>query len=474
MKDSLKPDLCVIGAGSGGLSIAAAAAAMGVSVVLIEKGEMGGDCLNTGCVPSKALIAAGHIAATMRRGEPFGIAPVEPKVDFAKTHDHVHGVIKTIAPNDSVARFQAMGVRVLRAHARFTSKNTVEAGDETIQARRFIVATGSAAAVPTIPGLDLVRYFTNETIFELKERPQRLVIIGGGPIGMELAQAFRRLGSDVTVLEVGRVLGREDAELAAPVRERMEAEGVSIVESAKILRLELRGQGFRIVLGGGEFEHFVDGSHLLIAAGRSPNVENLGLDRAGIAYDKKGIHVNAGLRTSNRRVYAIGDCVGAAQFTHAANYHAGLVMRSALFRLPVKVKAEAIPRVTYTDPEIAVTGLTEEQAKAVHKDIRVLRWPFVENDRAVAEHEAHGHIKVITTAKGKILGAGIVGPRAGELISLWTLALSKNMKVSDIAGIVMPYPTLSEVSRRAAITYFGPSLRSPWLQRALTFLRKFG
>ncbi len=474
MSEILKPDLCVIGAGSGGLSVAAIAASMNVPVVLIEKGAMGGDCLNFGCVPSKALIAAGHSAHAMRTSEPFGVHPVEPRIDMQKVHDHVHAVIAAIAPNDSEERFTAMGVQVIRAAAKFTSKDTLEAGGRTIKARRYVIATGSSAAAPPIPGIDQVRYLTNETIFELTETPSRLIVIGAGPIGMELAQAFRRLGIDVVVLEVAKALSREDPELRETVINTLRIEGVEIREGVKIARIEARGAGARIILEHNGVEEPVDGSHLLIAAGRSPNVNNLGLEQAGVTFDRKGIKVNKGLRTSNRRIYAIGDVAGGLQFTHAANYHAGLVIRSALFRMPVKAHDHLIPRVTYTDPEIAVAGLTEEQARKKYKTVNVYRWPFSENDRAQAERTTHGHIKVIASKKGQVLGAGIVGAHAGELLGPWQLAISKGLKVADIAATVMPYPTLQEVSRRAAVLQYQKGLSNPWLGRILRFLRMFG
>ncbi len=475
MNDILTPDLCVIGAGSGGLSAAAAAAAMGVPVVLVEKGEMGGDCLNYGCVPSKALIAAGHAAHTMRTAAKFGIQPVEPRVDMAKVQAHIQGVIAAIAPNDSQARFTAMGVKVIRAAGKFTSANMLEAGGEGIRARRFIIATGSSPSAPSIAGLDQVRYLTNETIFGLKELPSRLIVVGGGPIGMELAQAFRRLGSEVVILEAVRALAREDQELAQPAIMQLRAEGVDIREGVKILRMEARGAGARVILQGSQqgLEETIDGSHLLIAAGRSPNVHNLGLEQAGVAFDSKGVKISKSLRTSNRRIYAIGDVTGEAAFTHAANYHAGLVLRATLFRLPVRLQPQLIPRVTYTDPEIAVAGLSEEQARTAHKTVNVYRWPFAENDRAQADRSTAGHIKVIASAKDIVLGAGIVGRHAGELIIPWQMAVTKRLSLRGMAGLVMPYPTLSEVSKRAAVTQLQKSLGNAWLERVLVFLRKF-
>ena len=471
MTDVLTPDLCVIGAGSGGLSVAAAAAAMGVSVVLVEKGKMGGDCLNYGCVPSKALIAAAHAAQTMRDAARFGVRSVEPQVDLARTMAHVHEVIGEIAPNDSQERFTAMGVTVIRAPGRFSSGRLLEAGSQSIRARRFVIATGSSPSIPPIPGIEQIRVLTNETIFELDRMPTRLVVLGGGPVGLEMAQAFRRLGCDVVVLDAGRVLSREDPEFTEIVTTALEREGVSLRESVRISRVESHGSGIRLHLEGGET---VDGSHLLVAAGRRANVEGLNLDAAGVRYSPKGIEVGPDLRSTNRRIYAVGDVAGGAQFTHAANYHAGLVIRATLFRLRVRVEPHLIPRVTYTTPEIAVAGLSEADAREQHGDIRVLRWPFAENDRAQAERTTAGHIKVILARNGRILGAGVVGPHAGELIALWQMAITQKLKIGAMAGIVLPYPTLSEISKRAAITSFTPMLSNKWLRRLLGLLRNFG
>ncbi len=474
MAEQLNPDLCVIGAGSGGLSVAAAAAQLGVDVVLIEKGKMGGDCLNYGCVPSKAMIAAGKHAEAMRHPEAFGITGTEPQIDQRKVHAHVHGVIDAIAPNDSVERFAGMGVRVIEAEARFTDKKTVEAGGHEIRARRFVVATGSSPAAPPIPGIDKVPYFTNETVFDSTRTIPHLLIIGGGPIGMELAQAHRRLGSKVTVLEAFTPLGKDDPELAAVVLKRLEQEGVEILSGIRIERLERSRGGVRAHLVVGEQTHTVEGSHLLVAAGRSPNVDGLDLEAAGIDYDRKGIKVSPRLKTSNSRAYAIGDVAGSLQFTHMANYHAGLVIRHALFRMPVRVSTAAIPWVTYTDPELAHVGLTEAQARESHRNVQVLRWPYAENDRAQAEHATEGFIKVVVGRRGRILGATIVGAHAGELIQTWVLALTRNMKIGDMTSIVVAYPTLSEINKRVAYTYYLPSLNNPWIRRVIGFLRMFG
>lgn len=475
----LTPDICVIGAGSGGLSVAAAAAMFGVPVVLIERDRMGGDCLNVGCVPSKALLAAAERAQAARGAGRFGIAAGEPQIDFAQVHDHVAGVIAAIAPNDSVERFTALGAAVIKGEARFRDRNTVLVGDKAIKARRFVIATGSRPAAPPIPGLEDVPFLTNETIFNLNRRPERLIVLGGGPIGVELAQAMQRLGSAVTIVEAESLLSREDAEAAAIMRRALLREGVTIHEGMRVLRAEKSRNRVRLFAAGeGGSEAVIEGTHLLVATGRKPNIEELDLELAGIASDAKGVIVNRSLRTANRRVYAIGDCAGGAagglQFTHVANYHAGLVVRNALFRLPVKAEMTAIPRVTYGAPELAAVGFSEDQAREAAGEIAILRWPYAENDRAQAERQTEGFVKLVTNRKGRILGVTIVGARAGDLIVPWCMAVQKRMSVKDMAGLVFPYPTFSEVSKRAAVSFYAPLAAKPGIRRLIGFLRRFG
>jgi pyruvate/2-oxoglutarate dehydrogenase complex dihydrolipoamide dehydrogenase (E3) component len=462
MAQEIKTDICVIGAGSGGLSVAAGAQQMGSDTVLIEKDKMGGDCLNTGCVPSKALLAAGHAAEAVRDAERFGIAASEPEIDWNKIHAHVHGTIATIAPNDSVERFEGLGVNVIQAEGRFIDRRTVKAGDARITARRFVIATGSRALVPPITGLEDVPYLTNETIFELQRRPGHLLVVGGGPIGLEMAQAFRNLGSAVTVLEMFSILPKDDPDLVDVVRQRLQGQGVDIREGVKVVRLEKSG------------EESIVGSHLLIATGRQANVQGLGLEEAGIEHTAAGIHVDARLRTTNKKVFAIGDVTGGLQFTHNAGYQAGIVIRNALFRLPAKSDTRALPWVTYADPELAQVGLTEAEAKTQGLDHKVLTWPFKENDRAIAEAQTDGLIKAIVTPKGHILGAGIVGPHAGELIQTWVLAMANKLKIGTVAGMIAPYPTLGEVSKRAAGSFYTPSLFSKRTRMIVRFLSRFG
>ncbi|MGE0628965.1 MAG: NAD(P)/FAD-dependent oxidoreductase [Hyphomicrobiaceae bacterium] len=468
-------DLCVIGAGSGGLSVAAAAAAFGEKVVLIEKHKMGGDCLNYGCVPSKALLAAARRAHAIRTSGSFGIRThFEPDIDHQAVHDHVMGVIDAIAPNDSVERFTGLGVRVIQAAGRFHDRQTVQAGEHLITARRFVVATGSSPLVPDIPGLRQVPFFTNETIFSNSERLPHLIIIGGGPIGLEMAQAHLRLGSRITVIEAHTPLGNDDPELSAVVLGALRDEGLDVREGAVIEAIEGRAGSVRVIVRRGGGTEAIEGTHLLVAAGRTPNLEGLSLEAGGIAYDGQGIKVDKALITSNKRVFAIGDCIGSPQFTHVANYHAGLVIRRALFRMPAKVDDGIIPWVTYTDPELAQVGLTEEQARKTRSRIRVLRWPLAENDRAQADRSTRGLVKVVTDSAGTILGAGIVGTGAGEIIQMWSLAVSQKLKIKAMTSWISPYPTYSEVNKRVAYRFYADAPASPAVRRIVGLLKVFG
>jgi pyruvate/2-oxoglutarate dehydrogenase complex dihydrolipoamide dehydrogenase (E3) component len=465
------PDLCVIGAGAGGLAVAAGAAQMGAEVVLIERGPMGGDCLNFGCVPSKSLLAAARVAALAQRAAPFGIAAAPSHTDFAATARAVQEVIATLAPNDSVERFEGLGVRVLRAEACFTSGRTVRAGDSEIRPRRFVIATGSRPMVPAIPGLDRVPYLTNETIFANSELPEHLIVIGGGSIGVEMAQAHCRLGARVTVLDVGPLLPRDDPELAARLAAHLAAEGVETRPRIEIVGTESNADGIVVSLAGGER---IAGSHLLIATGRRPNIEALDLPAAGITANAGGISVDARLRTSNRRAFAVGDVAGGPQFTHIALYHAGIVIRNALFRLPAKVDYRALPWVTYTEPELAQVGMIEAGARAVDAKARVLRWPFTDNDRAQTERDTEGLVKIVLRPNGRILGASILGVGAGDLIVPWALAISQRLKIGALANMIVPYPTRSEAGKRAAGCYYAPALFSPRTRRLVRLLARFG
>ena len=454
MSATIRTDICVIGAGSGGLSVAAGAVQMGARVVLLEGHKMGGDCLNYGCVPSKALLAAGK-AVQARRHARFGLAAQERPADYAAAMAHVRATIAAIEPHDSVERFEGLGVRVIREFGHFIGPREVHAGAHRIRARRFVIATGSRPALPPVPGLDSVPYLTNETLFDLIERPGHLLILGAGPIGVEMAQAHRRLGSRVTLIEAGQALGREDPEAAALVLKTLRGEGVEIVEGTRVEQIGGRPGAIELRVAGGTV--FI-GTHLLVATGRRPNLERLNLDAAGVMHGPAGVTVDARLRSSNRRVLAIGDAAGQGQFTHLAGYHAGVAIRSMLFGLPVRARADHIPRVTYTEPELAQAGLTEAEARIRHGvAIEVIRLGFDANDRALAEGSADGFIKVMVH-RGRPVGVTIAGPGAGEMLGPWAMMLAGRMKISVLAGTVFPYPTKGELSKRAAGAYFSPRL----------------
>jgi pyruvate/2-oxoglutarate dehydrogenase complex dihydrolipoamide dehydrogenase (E3) component len=461
-------DLAVIGAGAAGLVTAGGAAQLGLKVVLFEPGEMGGECLNTGCVPSKALLAAAHAAHAGPAAATLGVRYAAPQIDWVAVNSHVRGVIEAIAPHDSQARFEGFGVEVVRAYARFVAPDTLEAEGRRFTARRIVVATGSAPAVPPIPGLAEAPYLTNETVFGLPERPEHLLILGGGAIGCELAQAHRRLGSRVTIVEADRLLPRDDPEFVAIVVASLRADGVEIIEGAKAVRVG-GASGLSIELDDGRAVH---GSHLLVAAGRAPRVEGFGLDVAGVAATKAGITVDARLRTTNKRIFAVGDCRDGPRFTHAAGYDAGIAIRNIVFRLPAKANYRALPWVTFTDPELAQVGLTERQAREQFGDkLKLLTWSFDKNDRAQAEGRTVGRAKVMAVG-GRAVGATVVGYGAGEMIQIWALAVSARLKLSAVAGMIAPYPTYNEMAKAIAGSAFSDALFSPRVRRLARLLQR--
>jgi pyruvate/2-oxoglutarate dehydrogenase complex dihydrolipoamide dehydrogenase (E3) component len=472
--ERLTADICIIGAGSAGLSVAAGAAQMGARTVLVEKDKMGGECLNTGCVPSKSLLASAHAAAEGRRSGALGIPTAAPYISGWRVRGHLQSVIEAIAPNDSVARLESLGVSVLRAAARFIGPREIAAGDTIVRARRFVVATGSSPAIPLIPGIESVPYLTNETLFELTVIPEHLIVIGGGPIGVEMAQAYRRLRARVTLFETATILPRDDPELVAVVRGRLIEDGVDLRERATVKRIDGNPGRYAVSYEIDGQPRRIEGTHLLVATGRQPKVIGLGLTEADILYTPKGIHVDARLRTSNRRVFAIGDVIGSYRFTHVATYHASVVIKNALFRWPAKADLRVIPWVTFTDPELAQVGLNEAEATAQRVPHRVLRWSYRDNDRAQAERRTEGLVKIIVSRRGDILGATIVGAAAGELIQLWVLAMSQRLRIGSIAKMIAPYPTLGEISKRVAGSFYTPSLFSPRTRRIVRLLAKLG
>ena len=469
-------DVLVIGAGAAGLSVAAISAGLGLRVVLIERGRMGGDCLNYGCVPSKAMLAAGHAAAQARGAHRFGVKVSAPEIDWAGVRAHVQGAIARIAPNDSVARFRGMGIDVIEASAHFIAPDEVEAGHRRIRFRRCVIAAGSAAIIPPIPGLGEVRYLTNETLFDLEEAPEHLAIIGGGPIGLEMAQAHARLGCRVSVIEAApSIAGREDPEMVAGMREALVRDGVAFHEGTPVERIARDGAGVTVMLADGQR---VAASHLLLATGRAPRLSALDLVAGQVSATPRGITTDAGLRSvSNPRVFAAGDIadpagIGPRAFTHVASQHAGVLARRMIFRLPAKVDYAALPRVTYTDPEIAQIGMTEAEARAAgHAELTVLRWPLGENDRAIAEGIEGGLIKLVASKKGVLLGASILAPGAGEMAGTYGLMIGRKLPLSALAGMVLPYPTLAEMGKRAAGDFYTPRLTSPMVKRVVGWLK---
>jgi pyruvate/2-oxoglutarate dehydrogenase complex dihydrolipoamide dehydrogenase (E3) component len=466
MNQNNTPDLCILGAGAAGLSVAAGAAQMGARVLLIEKGEMGGECLNSGCVPSKAILAAAHAAHTARTAQRFGIATGDVHVDYAAVQAHIQRVIATIAPVDSQERFEGLGCEVVRAPARFISADALEVAGRTIAAKRFVIATGSEPFIPPIPGLNDAPFLTNETIFTLPVAPAHLLIIGGGPIGCELAQAHARLGCSVTLVERGPIMPRDDSEAVDFVRQSLLADGVNVIENAQVVQVE--HNPLALILADGQR---LEGSHVLVAAGRAPRTQGYGLDAAAVVYTQAGIQVDARLRTRNKRIYALGDCRDGPRFTHAAGAEAGIILQNLLLRVPAKVNWHALPWVTFTEPELAQVGLTQAQAEAKFSpaQIQILRWPFHENDRAQAEGRTQGFVKVIVH-KGRVVGATIVGPCAGEVIQTWTLAITQRLSLSALARFIAPYPTFAEANKRAVGSAFTKTLFSPRVKALVRLL----
>lgn len=451
-------DVVVIGAGAAGLTAAGGCALYGLRVALVERARMGGECLNTGCVPSKALLAAAARAQGFRTAAPFGIAAADPAIDFGAVNAHVHRAIATIAPHDSVERFEAMGVEVITGEARFVSAAALDVAGRRLTAPRFVVATGSRPRIPPVPGLAETPYLTNETLWVLATLPTHLAILGAGAIGVEMAQAFRRLGAAVTL--IGRPLLREDAAAAAVVLARLRGEGVRLVDAAAT-RAAATSDGVALTLATGEV---VAASHLLVAAGRAPEFGALALATAGVALGNDGIRVDARRRTSAAGIYAIGDCREGPRFTHAAGYEGAAVVREIALGLPAPVDYRALPRVLYTDPELAQVGLTETDARACHTSVAVTVSPFADDDRAVAEGATDGFVKLVR-AGGRVIGVTIVGAHAGELLLPWSQIIARRATPFGLVGTIVAYPTRSERSKEAAFLALEPRLFHPVLKR---------
>ena len=471
-KTILDVDLAILGAGSAGLSAASGAAQIGRSVVMFEPHEMGGDCLNTGCVPSKAIIRAGKAAQAFREAAKYGVADTKPKVDFAKVQAHVQDAIATIAPHDSQERFEGLGVNVIREAARFIDRRTLESESHVVQAKRIIVATGSRAAAPPIPGLDGVPYLTNETIWNLDILPEHMIIIGAGPIGLELGQTFNRLGAKVSIVDISEPLPKAEPEHAKALVASLEAEGVVFHAPSKTKSVSGDAGRIALTLDNGTM---IEGSHLLVAAGRAANVEDIGLDIAGIAFDENGIHTDATLRTTNPRVFAAGDVAkGKGGLTHTAGYHAGTLIMGFYFLPPGLNRLLAkptmpMPAAIFTEPGLATIGMTEAEAKSKGIDVKIATADFSSNDRAITEKETEGSVKIVATPRGKILGASVLGEEAGSIIQLIELAMNNGVKMSKLARHVAPYPTRGDAVRAAASGFYSEAFNSPKVKKLAAF-----
>lgn len=470
-------DLIVIGGGSAGLTAASAAAQLKAKVALVEREDrLGGDCLHHGCVPSKSLIHAARVAHTVRQGYRFGVHTGKPEIKFQEALGHVHRVIDRIQLYDSVERFESLGVEVIFGQGHFSDRRTFEVNGRPLRARAFLIATGSRPAAPDIAGLEAAGYITNLTVFDLQQQPASLAVIGGGPIGCELGQAFARLGTEVTLIaSKDTVLPKEDAEAAQVVQQQLAADGVRLLTGSRAEKVSLI-DGKKHVWTGHET---VVVDEILLAAGRTPNVEQLNLKAAGVAVGKKGIQVNAKLQTTNPRIYAAGDVIGGYQFTHVAGSEGAVAMQNALLLPLKKMDYRVVPWATFTEPELARVGLTETEARQRYGQIRVLKQEFSEVDRALAEAAGYGFAKIITRPNGEILGAHIVGPAAGELIHEAVLAMTQKLKVGALRSMIHVYPTLAEVNSKAALQLtkqsYGKNYRLQGLLRWIfKKLRSFG
>ncbi len=465
MADVTDYDLCIIGGGAAGLVTAAGAAALGAKVILIEQNKLGGDCLYTGCVPSKALIHSAHVAHTVSQASRAGLSAILDSVEQQKVLGRVKDVIAQIEPNDSPERFRELGVEVLFSKAQFIDDATVIADERTITARHFVVATGSRPLIPDITGLDIVDYFTNETIFRTDETIKHLIVVGSGPIACELAQSYARLGAKVSMISQSGLLPREDNDLSAVVKSQFESEQIDLYLDVDVELVLKTDTGLAIQIDNGKHK-IIEGSHLLVATGRLANVDGFGLDKAGVDIISGRLKLDSRLRTTNRRIFACGDVAGPYLFTHMAEHQAGVVLRNTLFRLPAKSQERGTPWCTFTSPELARVGLSEQEAREQNKQHEVYCFPFAEIDRAIVDDQAQGIVKIITTPRGKILGASIVGPHAGELIAEFSLAMSAGLSLSALSKTIHLYPSLAQINRRVADVRLKSKL-TPFKQRLL-------
>ncbi len=464
-------DIGVIGSGAAGLTVTAGAAQAGAKTLLVEKEkELGGDCLHYGCVPSKTLIKTAHVYHLMKNSKEFGLPGVElPPVDYREVAKRIQSVISTIQEHDSEERFCKLGAKVEFGEPIFVDEHSIRLNGETISAKNWVLATGSSPGIPPIDGLDSTPYITNKEIWSLDHLPESLIILGAGPIAIEMAQAFGRLGSKVTVVQRSdQILSKEDKDMADTVMEVLQSEGVTFYLNSSVMSVRDLGSEREVVMrnSAGKTTE-LRGEQILVAMGRRANVEGLGLEGLGVEFSGKGIQVDNRLRTKQKHIYAAGDVTGQYQFTHAAGYEGGIVFTNAIFHLPRKVDYTFLPWCTFTDPELASIGMNEKAAEAAGIEYSVWTEEFKDNDRSLAEGERVGTIKMILDGKEKPIGVQILGPQAGELLSEWVAVLNGKMKLSTLASAVHPYPTLGEINKRVAGTFFSPKIFSDRVKKGL-------
>jgi len=466
-------DIGIIGGGAAGLTVASGAAQLGARTLLIEKEKMlGGDCLHYGCVPSKTLIRTAQVYHMMKNGSVYGLPDVQvPPVDFKDIRNRIKDVISVIQKHDSEERFCDLGVRVGFGDVSFTDEHSIRLDGAGYSAKNWVIATGSSPAIPPVEGLERSGYITNKEIFYLDSLPRSIIVLGAGPIAMEMAQAFCRLGSEVTVIQrSGQILSKEDKDMADGVMDAMSSEGVVFHLNTIVVRTEDNGHEKVVVVKDSKSEEIVlKAEKILVAMGRSPNLSGLGLELAGVEFNRRGVLVDNRMRTSQKHIYAAGDITGAYQFTHAAGYEGGIVIGNAIFHLPRKTDYTFFPWCTYTDPELASIGMNEKRAKEAGIEYSVWTEEFKDNDRSLAEGEIKGKIKMLLDEKENPVGVQILGPQAGELVSEWVAVLNGKVKLSTLASAVHPYPTLGEINKRVAGSYLSPKIFSEKVRKGLKF-----
>ncbi|HHP7235245.1 MAG TPA: dihydrolipoyl dehydrogenase family protein [Desulfobacterales bacterium] len=466
-------DIGIIGGGAAGLTVAAGAAQLGARTLLVEKEkELGGDCLHFGCVPSKTLIKSAHVYHQMKNAAAFGLPEVDvPPVDFSKISERIRSVISVIQKHDSEERFCKLGARVQFGEAEFTDEYAIRLNGQRHSAKNWVIASGSSPVAPPIPGLDDTPYLTNREIFYLERLPASMIILGGGPIGTEMGQAFNRLGTRVTVVDrLDQILGKEDRDMAESVRQVLEEEGVSFVLGAQIESVRDLGNQKEVVVKKSDgTASRLKAEAILVAMGRKANTDGLGLENIGVEFDTRGVKVDSRMRSSQKHIYAAGDAAGGYQFTHAAGYEGGIVVSNAIFHLPRKADYTYLPWCTYTYPPLGSIGMNEGAAKQAGIDYSVWTEAFQDNDRSLAEGETAGRIKMILDEKEKPIGVQILGPNAGDLIGEWVAILNGGVKLSTLAAAVHPYPTIGEINKRVAGNFYSPKIFSDKIKKTLKF-----